>query len=167
MFHQSFLCRSSLQEEHDVLSLLWQAEAVGSLLSQVGPKTVLCDLWVIAGVTHTYIKMDSNTVILTVSSCNTGIKPFHPETDTSKPKCRSTTASISKSTQTHMRRLFFLKVNKNKTLTVITHLICYKSELNVHRVMSRWADILTRIEIFILLKNFGEYINISWSLNLT
>lgn len=44
----------SLQEERHVLSLLWQVEAVGSLLSQVGPKTVLRHLW--------------HSVILTVSS---------------------------------------------------------------------------------------------------
>lgn len=51
----SLSCRSSLQEEHDVLSLLWQAEAVGSLLSQVGPKTVLCHLRLIARVTQPQI----------------------------------------------------------------------------------------------------------------
>lgn len=72
----SFLCRSSLQEEHHVLSLLRQAEAVGSLLSQVGPKTVLCHLWVIGRDTHPHTAYYNGhiptTVILTVSSCNTG-----------------------------------------------------------------------------------------------
>lgn len=34
----------SLQEKLHVISLLWQTEAAGSLLFQVNPKTVLCDL---------------------------------------------------------------------------------------------------------------------------
>lgn len=50
-----FSSRSSLQEEYHVLSLLWQAEAFGSLLSQVGPETVLCHLRVIARVTHPHV----------------------------------------------------------------------------------------------------------------
>lgn len=41
-------CSPRLQKEHHVLSLLRQAEAIGSLLAQVRPETVLFRLWGVA-----------------------------------------------------------------------------------------------------------------------